>query len=89
MAKEYKKWNFSLININNLLLKNYSINRQIKNNELILGYYLAGLIEGNGYISINNKNKVILGITFNIKDLYLAEKVLIYFGQGFYCKKKN
>ena len=89
MAKEYKNLNFSLINIKNLLLKNYSINRQIKNNDLILSYYLAGLIEGDGYISINNKNKVILGITFNIKDLYLAENFLNYFGQGFIVKRKT
>ena len=68
MAKEYKKLNFSLIK--NLLSKNYSVNRQ--NNELILSYYLAGLIEGDGYITINNKNKVIVGITFNIKELFLA-----------------
>src|ERR1700721_224700 len=64
---------------------NFSLN--IKN--LLLGYYLAGLIEGDGYISINNKNKVILGITFNIKDLYLAEKVLNYLEQGFIVKRKT
>ena len=89
MAKKYKNLNFSLINITKILLKNYSINRQIKNNDLILSYYLAGLIEGDGYISINNKNKVILGITFNIKDLYLAEKLLNYFGQGLIVKRKT
>jgi len=88
MAKEYKKLNFSL-NIKNLLFKNYSINSKFKNKDLILGYYLAGLIEGDGYISINNKNKVILGITFNIKDLYLAEKVLNYLEQGFIVKRKT
>src|ERR1700740_555453 len=91
MAKEYKNLNLSpiKIKIKNLLLKNYSINRQIKNNDLILSYYLAGLIEGDGYISINNKNKVILGITFNVKDLYLAEKLLNYFEQGFIVKRKT
>lgn len=87
MAKEYKNLKFSL-NMNNLLLKNYSINKQFKNNDLILGYYLAGLIEGDGFISINNKNKVILGITFNIKDLYLADKIFNYFEQGFIVKEK-
>jgi hypothetical protein len=87
MAKEYKNLKFSLIN--KLLLKNYSINKQFKNNNLMLSYYLAGLIEGDGYISINNKNKVILGITFNIKDLYIAEKILNYFGQGFIVKRKT
>jgi LAGLIDADG endonuclease len=89
MAKEYKILNLSLINKNKLLFKNYSINIQVKNKNLILSYYLAGLIEGDGYISINNKNKVILGITFNIKDLYLAEKFKSFFGQGFIVKRKS
>jgi LAGLIDADG endonuclease len=85
MANEYKNLNL----IKNLLSKNYSVNRQIKNNELILSYYLAGLIEGDGYITINNKNKIILAITFNIKELYLAEKFLNYFKQGFIVKRKT
>ena len=48
-----------------------------------LGFYLAGLIEGDGYISITNQNRVILGIIFNIKDQPLAEKVLNLLGKGF------
>jgi len=40
--------------------------------------YLAGLIEGDGYISITNENRIILGITFNIKDRFLAESLLNY-----------
>jgi LAGLIDADG endonuclease len=89
MANKNKNLNLSLFNKKNLLSKNYSINIQLKNNDLILSYYLAGLIEGDGYISINNKNRVILGITFNKKDLYLAEKILIYFKQGFIVKRKT
>ena len=54
-----------------------------------IGSYLAGLIEGDGYISINNKNRVILGITFNIKDKPLAEKLLDYIGKGFIAKRKT
>ncbi len=47
-----------------------------------LAHYLAGLIEGDGYISITNQNRVILGITFNIKDKPLAEKLLNILGKG-------
>lgn len=54
-----------------------------------LGSYLAGLIEGDGYISINNKKKVILGITLNLKDKPLAEKLLNLIGIGFIVKRKS
>jgi hypothetical protein len=54
-----------------------------------LGSYLAGLIEGDGYISITNQNRVILGITFNIKDKPLAEKLLNYLGKGFIATRKT
>jgi len=54
-----------------------------------LGYYLAGLIEGDGYISITNQNRVILGITFNLKDKPLAEKLLKYLGKGTIVKRKS
>lgn len=54
-----------------------------------LGSYLAGLIEGDGYISITNENRVILGITFNIKDKPLAEKLLNCLGKGFIAKRKT
>jgi hypothetical protein len=47
------------------------------------GSYLAGLIEGDGYITINNKNKVSFGIIFHIKDLPLAQYLLSKIGQGF------
>ena len=54
-----------------------------------LGSYLAGLIEGDGYISITNENRVILGITFNTKDKPLAEKLLKYLGKGFIAIRKT
>lgn len=51
-------------------------------------YYLSGLIEGDGYITITN-NRVILGITFHIKDKPLAEYILIILGQGTIVKRKS
>ena len=53
---------------------NKNINKYINQ---YFSHYLAGLIERDGYISIINQNKVILAITFNIKDRSLAEKLLI------------
>lgn len=52
-------------------------------------HYLAGLIEGDGYISITNENIVILGITFNIKDRPLAEKILQILLKGFIASRKT
>jgi len=62
-----------------------------KNNEKDpdLGFYLAGLIEGDGYISITKENRVILGIVFNIKDQPLAVKLLNFLGKGFIAKRKS
>lgn len=54
-----------------------------------IGNYLAGLIEGDGYISITNEDRVILGITFNIKDKPLANKLLEYIGKGSIVSRKN
>ena len=54
-----------------------------------LSHYLAGLLEGDGYISITNINRVILGITFNLKDKPLAEKLLSYLGKGSIVKRKS
>ena len=54
-----------------------------------LAHYLAGLIEGDGYISITNQNRVILGITFNIKERPLAEKLLIILGKSSIVKRKG
>lgn len=73
------------IYINNSILK--QSNRKEINE--FLGFYLAGLIEGDGYISITNENRVILGITFNLKDQPLAEKLLNLLGKGFIAKRKT
>lgn len=55
------------------------------------GYYQTGLIEGDGYISITkqDKNKIILGITFNIKDKPLANFIQKKIGKGFIVKRKT
>ena len=57
--------------------------------EQYLAHYLSGLIEGDGYISITNQDRVILGITFNLKDKPLAEKLLSYLGKGSIVKRKT
>lgn len=54
-----------------------------------LSFYLAGLIEGDGYISITNQNRIILGITFNIKDKPLADKLLNVFGKGYIVERQT
>jgi hypothetical protein len=59
------------------------------NKGVYLAHYLAGLIEGDGYISITNQNRVILGITFNIKDRPLAEKLLSILGKGFIANRSG
>jgi len=60
-----------------------------KYSEEYLSHYLAGLLEGDGYITITNENRVILSITFNLKDKPLAEKLLSYLGKGFIVKRKS
>ena len=54
-----------------------------------ISYYLTGLIEGDGYISISKTDRVILGITFNIKDKPLADKLLGYIGKGSMQRRKT
>jgi hypothetical protein len=75
---------------NNTQNSNTNYNTLIKNEKYkhtsIPGSYLAGLIEGDGYINISN-NRVILGITFNLKDLPLAEFLLANIGQGSIVKR--
>ena len=61
----------------------------IKYTKQSLGSYLAGLIEGDGDITITNKDSVIRGITFNLKDKPLAEKLLRILGGGFIVKRKT
>jgi hypothetical protein len=64
-------------------------NTNTEDKEQYLSHYLVGLIEGDGYINITKKNKVILGITFNLKDKPLAEKLLSYLGKGSIVKRKS
>lgn len=54
-----------------------------------LGHYLAGLIEGDGYINITNQNRVILGITFNLKDKPSPENLLNFIGSGSIVRRKT
>lgn len=103
MAKNEEKY-FKLINnlVNLNLKKNYSsapsrgangiiLDKNISNepNKYDLSSYLVGLFEGDGYITINNKNKVIFAITFNIKDEPLAKMILKYIGIGHIVKRKG
>jgi hypothetical protein len=53
-----------------------------------IGPYLAGLIEGDGYI-YNTKKKSYIGITFNLKDKILAENLLKLFEKGHIVKRKT
>src|ERR1700720_369261 len=50
---------------------------------------LTCLIEGDGYISITKTDRVILGITFNIKDKPLGDKLLKYIGKGSILRRKS
>jgi len=87
MAKKSKK-----MKSHTFLSKYYSTNENINNKkhkDQILGYYLAGLIEGDGYISMTKNNRVDIGITFNSKDKALAEKLLSYLGEGSLLKRKG
>jgi len=74
-----------------ILSKYYSTNKNINNKhkDQILGHYLAGLIEGDGYISLTKRNQIEIGITFNSKDRPSAEKLLSYLGQGSLLKRKG
>jgi hypothetical protein len=79
------KWFTSIrIQVSNFTNKNIN-----KYTGLFLAHYLAGLIEGDGYISITNQNRVIIGITFNIKEIPLAEKLLSLLGKGSIVKRKG
>jgi hypothetical protein len=62
------------ININDSKEVSNNINNNIKylNDNKILGSYLAGLIEGDGTISIPKKRKPQISIVFNKKDKELA-----------------
>lgn len=100
LYKRYEFWNQNLFIIegakdpilltkqdNKTSLKLGGIDKGEENSKF--GYYLAGLFEGDGYITINNKNKVIFGITFNIKDKPLAQMILKIIGIGHICKRNT
>ena len=83
-------------NVNNTNLNlNININTNINSSQL--GYYLAGLIEGDGYIFIpsnirDNKNRLIypsIQIVFHSKDIPLAFILQSKLGHGSINKKKG
>lgn len=99
---EFKSNNYLDLNLSSIskrYLSLYNKLRQISNNitiipnkldnNLNIGSYLAGLIEGDGYISITKEDRVILGITFNIKDKPLADKLLEFIGKGSIAYRKT
>lgn len=66
----------------------------IYNQPQILGFYIAGLFEGDGHIvmpAVYNKHNPRWHITFHIKNLPLAQKLLSKIGSGFirYKTKNN
>jgi len=73
------------------IIEKVDVNNQgyFENKEVNLGSYLAGLLEGDGYLSITNENRVIIGITFNSKDTPLAEKLLELIGKGTIVKRST
>jgi len=57
-------------------------------------YYLAGLFEGDGYITVytnttKRKRNPVFAITFNIKDKPLAIKILSFFNLGHISNRKS
>jgi hypothetical protein len=83
--EDSRRQSLKLIKLSNII---NNISKQLDQN-LKIGFYLAGLIEGDGYISITKEDRVILGITFNIKDKPLAEKLLEFIGKGSIAKRKT
>jgi hypothetical protein len=83
--KDYLTVETKIIKLSNIIIN--IPNKLIHN--LNIGFYLAGLIEGDGYIYITKEDRVILGITFNIKDKPLADKLLEYIGKGSIAKRKT
>lgn len=89
------RFSFYSIKLNDISFTSYEgtcVHSTLENNKFenivqYLGSYLAGLIEGDGYISITNQNRVIIGITFNSKDTPLAEKLLKLLGKGTIVKR--
>ena len=58
-----------------------------KNESSIFNAYLAGLFEGDGHIIITKKEssirKIVIGITFNLKDLPLCNHLKLILGDGY------
>jgi hypothetical protein len=67
------------------IISNYNNNN---NKSAIFSSYLAGIFEGDGYITmLKNKDKdvikkIVIGITFNIKELPLCEHLKLILGYG-------
>jgi hypothetical protein len=73
----------------NFFLKIYDQRRIISNNNNKSNHfnsYLGGLFEGDGYITISKNQdvieKIVIGITFNIKELPLSEHLKLILGYG-------
>jgi hypothetical protein len=53
----------------------------------MLSAYLAGLFEGDGHIVISRKEnciiRIVIGITFNLKDLPLCNHLKLILGDGY------
>ena len=90
----------SLFKLKNILYNNYTKNYSTNNvnqNDNQLGYYLAGLIEGDGTIIVPTKQRTdkgklthpIIRIVFSLPDLPLAEKLQQVLGCGFIQKPKK
>lgn len=71
------------INVNNKLQKNFYEDKSLEKKNL--GPYLAGLFEGDGHIQFSAGNNplyprsILVGITFNLKDLPLCEHLKTFF----------
>ena len=64
--------------------------RFLRNNSNInFGFYLSGLIEGDGYMTILISQRVLIGITFHIWDKPLAEKLILLINDGYIVKRKS
>jgi len=93
-------WGNTLFILGNIVSTNKNLNNIFRdhtleaknvdiNNTTKLGSYLAGLIEGDGSIYINNKGASMIVIAFNNKDLPLALKIQCILGSGNLYKIKG
>ncbi len=96
IRSNFKSISNNFIN-SNIRVNNYSTQSGSSNNNDQLGYYLAGLIEGDGSIIVPTKEKTLSGkithpiirIVFTLSDLPLANKLQQVLGHGFIQKPKN